>query len=240
MLELDRLNLEELAEALADQTDYGHQWLINPGTGEILLWTEELGIDGSTPEDLEDLEDRGLMASAWTKFREVRAERKAVQWLIDNQLVDEEAGLRFISERPDPEIPGATHEKPSATAPVQWFALTIDCHDADALAEFYARSFGGEITRRTAEEAWVRAPGIYLVCRVTPDHKPTTWPSPEVPLHSHFEFVVADPDETAEEMRRWGATIAPHQAPDDPDLIVMLDPAGHPVCLIRASAARRP
>ncbi|MGW5641876.1 VOC family protein [Saccharopolyspora sp. NPDC003752] len=93
-------------------------------------------------------------------------------------------------------------ERRRGGGPVEWFSLTIDCHDAEALAEFYAKSLGGEITYRTADQAWVRAPGIALVCRAVADHKPTTWPSPEVPLHSHFEFVVADPDETAEEMRQ--------------------------------------
>jgi hypothetical protein len=36
-----------------------------------------------------------------------------------------------------------------------------------------------------------------------------------------------------------GASLAAHQDPDDPNLLVMLDPAGHPFCLIRSSAAGR-
>jgi hypothetical protein len=31
--------------------------------------------------------------------------------------------------------------------------------------------------------------------------------------------------------------MAAHQDASDPDLLVMLDPAGHPFCLIRSSAA---
>jgi hypothetical protein len=34
VLELSSLDLGEIAEALADQTDYEHRWLINPATGE--------------------------------------------------------------------------------------------------------------------------------------------------------------------------------------------------------------
>jgi hypothetical protein len=39
VLELSSLDLEEIASALADQTDYEHHWLINPDTGEIAFWT---------------------------------------------------------------------------------------------------------------------------------------------------------------------------------------------------------
>jgi hypothetical protein len=37
MLDLSRLDLEEIATALADQTDYEHRWLIDPRTGEIVF-----------------------------------------------------------------------------------------------------------------------------------------------------------------------------------------------------------
>jgi hypothetical protein len=56
MLELSRLDLEEIATALSDQTDYEHRWLINPQTGEIVIWTVDGGIDGHTPVDLEEID----------------------------------------------------------------------------------------------------------------------------------------------------------------------------------------
>ncbi len=34
MLDLSKLDLEEIAAALADQTDYEHRWLINPRRAE--------------------------------------------------------------------------------------------------------------------------------------------------------------------------------------------------------------
>ena len=46
MLDLDWLDLEEIATALADQGDYEHRWLIDPQTGEIAFWTADTGIDG--------------------------------------------------------------------------------------------------------------------------------------------------------------------------------------------------
>jgi hypothetical protein len=56
VLELSSLDLEQIAEALADQTDYEHRWLINPQTGEIVFWTADAGIDGQTSVDLDDLD----------------------------------------------------------------------------------------------------------------------------------------------------------------------------------------
>ena len=56
VLELSSLDLEEIANALADQTDYEHRWLINPQTGEIAFWTDDTGIDGQTPVDLDELD----------------------------------------------------------------------------------------------------------------------------------------------------------------------------------------
>jgi hypothetical protein len=56
VLDLSSLNLEEIANALADQTDYEHRWLINPQTGEIVFWTADIGIDGQTPVDLDELD----------------------------------------------------------------------------------------------------------------------------------------------------------------------------------------
>ena len=56
MLDLSSLDLDEIATALADQTDYDHRWLINPQTGEIAFWTSDTGIDGQTPVDPDELD----------------------------------------------------------------------------------------------------------------------------------------------------------------------------------------
>ena len=156
MLDLDALDLEEIASALSDQTDYDHRWLINPETGEISFWTADSGIDGDTPVDLDDLDlipidplpsdvwyqdmadfaerisdeaaARGLMRAihgkgafrrfkdelhqshpnlvqVWHRFRDTRALRRAVEWLVDNSLVDEKTGERFAINHQDPELP---------------------------------------------------------------------------------------------------------------------------------------
>ena len=56
MLDLGRLDVDEIAAALADQTDYEHRWLINPHTGEVVFWTSNTGIDGQNPVDLDELD----------------------------------------------------------------------------------------------------------------------------------------------------------------------------------------
>ena len=46
VLDLSNIDLEEIANALADQTDYEHHWLINPFTGEIAFWTADIQLGG--------------------------------------------------------------------------------------------------------------------------------------------------------------------------------------------------
>jgi len=56
MLELDAIDVEEIATALADQTDDEHRWLIDPRTGEVVFWTSDTGIDGENPVEIEELD----------------------------------------------------------------------------------------------------------------------------------------------------------------------------------------
>jgi hypothetical protein len=159
VLELKSLDLEQIADALADQTDYEHCWLINPETGEVVFWTSDTGIDGQTRVDLDDLDDLGLVGidplpawvwyqdmadfaeavtdeqagrrlaraiqgkgafrrfkdelheeypdllPAWHAFRGARAERRAVQWLADNSLIDDDEASRYRASHPEPHVP---------------------------------------------------------------------------------------------------------------------------------------
>lgn len=156
VLDLSILDLEEIANALADQTDNDHRWLINPETGEIAFWTDDTGIDGQTPVDLDELDlvcidplpswvwyqdmadfaeaitdecaGRRLLRAiqgkgafrrfkdelheeypdllpAWHAFRDARAACRAVRWLAENSLTDDEAAERFLADHPDPDLP---------------------------------------------------------------------------------------------------------------------------------------
>jgi hypothetical protein len=86
--DLSKLDLEQIATALGDQTDYEHRWLINPLTGEITFWTSDTGIDGETPVDLDELDlvcIDPLPSYVWYQDMADFAER----------LTDERAGRRL-------------------------------------------------------------------------------------------------------------------------------------------------
>jgi len=156
VLDLAKLDLDEIAIALSDQTDYGHRWLIRPGTGEIVLWTSDTGIDGENSVDLDEfdllpigplssaiwygdmvdfaegvtddtagrrlaraLRGKGAfrrfkdelyeeypdLVSAWQTFRDFRAKRRAVEWLLEEELIQDEAARTYLVEHPDPPLP---------------------------------------------------------------------------------------------------------------------------------------
>jgi len=57
VVEVDRFDLEEIAFALSDQNVYDeHVHLVDPATGEIVLWTRDGGVDGKTLVDLDNLD----------------------------------------------------------------------------------------------------------------------------------------------------------------------------------------
>ena len=153
MLDLASIDVEEIATALADQTDYEHLWLLDPRTGQVAFWTSDTGIDGENPVEIDELDlvlieplppyvwfqdmadfadgisDRAAgrrltqslqgrgafkrfkkqlyqhhseLISAWHALRDVRAQRRAVEWLLEKGLIDDNAAQQFTTDRPDP------------------------------------------------------------------------------------------------------------------------------------------
>jgi predicted nucleotidyltransferase len=45
------------------------------------------------------------LRDAWFRFHDARLERQAIQWLIDEGLVDGMAGRQALAQRPEPELP---------------------------------------------------------------------------------------------------------------------------------------
>lgn len=45
------------------------------------------------------------LVQAWYAFRDTRAQRRAVQWLADNELVGPQIASLFYAEHPDPDLP---------------------------------------------------------------------------------------------------------------------------------------
>lgn len=126
----------------------------------------------------------------------------------------------------------------TTTSSVTWTTLTIDCSDAEALGAFYSELFGWEISARDGA-GWLqlRDPdgGVGLNIQAEVSYEPPTWP--EEPGRQakmmHFEVLVDDLDAAVQLVLRGGGTEASHQPPDrDQSRIrIMLDPAGHPLCL---------
>ena len=56
MLDLGRIDVEEIATALADQTDDQHRWLLDLRTGQVAFWTSDTGVDGENPVEIDELD----------------------------------------------------------------------------------------------------------------------------------------------------------------------------------------
>ena len=105
--------------------------------------------------------------------------------------------------------------------------LILDCPDPRALAEFYARLLDQPVTY-DSDDFVVVAPNDCtsgLAFQRSTDHRPPTWPDPEVPQQMHLDVMVEDPEAAGPQVVELGA------ARLDGD--VYADPAGHPFCLIR-------
>jgi len=156
MLDLGGIDVEEIATALADQTDYEHRWLLDPRTGQVAFWTSDTGIDGENPVEIDELDlipidpipshvwyqdmtdfaegisdgpagrrlaralqGRGAfrrfqnqlyehlpqLISPWHALRDVRAQRRAVDWLRDQGLISDDAAEKFAADHPEPVLP---------------------------------------------------------------------------------------------------------------------------------------
>lgn len=102
MLDLSSLDITQIAEALADQTDYEHLWLISPETGEVIFWTSDTGIDGQTPVDLDELDLICIdPRPSYVRYQDMAD--------FAEQVSDERAGRRLaraiLSEHPRPSVP---------------------------------------------------------------------------------------------------------------------------------------
>jgi hypothetical protein len=45
------------------------------------------------------------LVNAWNAFRNLRANRRAVRWLADAELIDDGEADRYLAEHTDPELP---------------------------------------------------------------------------------------------------------------------------------------
>ncbi|MET9686998.1 VOC family protein [Streptomyces sp. NPDC006514] len=114
-------------------------------------------------------------------------------------------------------------------------AITLDCADPRALADFYARATGFE--PHPASDAdfagLTREDGLFLGFQRVDGYRAPQWPDRSVPGQSHLDFSVDDLDEAEAVLLELGAGKPEHQ-PGGDRWRVLTDPAGHPFCLTLA------
>jgi len=110
--------------------------------------------------------------------------------------------------------------------------MALDCPDALALAEFYNSILAGDLVPGDDDD-WVEVhtPHGRLAFQQIVDHRRPTWPDGAVPQQAHVDIDVVDLDGAEEAVLRLGAQPAATQPRPD-RFRVMIDPAGHPFCLV--------
>lgn len=83
-------DMADFADTLADERAGHRLTRAMQGKGAFRRFKDEL------------LEEYPYLLPAWYVFRDVRAKRRAVQWLADNLLIDDDAASRFLAGHPDP------------------------------------------------------------------------------------------------------------------------------------------
>jgi catechol 2,3-dioxygenase-like lactoylglutathione lyase family enzyme len=120
---------------------------------------------------------------------------------------------------------------------IRWTGVAIDCANAEPMARFYQGLLGFEV--REAGPRWAQlfdpSGGVHINIQGEEWYQPPTWPEQpgELAKMLHFEVEVDDLEQAIARALEFGGTEAPWQPPDRnrDRLRIMLDPAGHPLCL---------
>lgn len=111
--------------------------------------------------------------------------------------------------------------------------VVLDCRDAQALADFYSRLLGWEVTLREPDWVLMRNPtgGTGLSFQSETWYRPPVWPeeSGKQQKMLHIDIRVDDLEAAGKHAIALGAVLADYQP--QADVRVYLDPAGHPFCL---------
>lgn len=122
---------------------------------------------------------------------------------------------------------------------IKMYSFMLDCKKPLELAKFYEALLKWEIVFSDEEYA-VLAPrgvkkGAYpcISFQCNPEYRPPVWPTEPVAQQqmAHIDFAVDDLEKAAQYAIDCGARVADKQFSDK--WRVMLDPAGHPFCLIQ-------
>ncbi len=111
--------------------------------------------------------------------------------------------------------------------------VVLDCLDANALADFYSRLLGWDVTFREPDWALMRCPdgGTGLAFQSERWYQPPEWPELDGRQTKmlHLDIQVDDLEEAVAHATAVGARLADFQPQEH--VRVLFDPAGHPFCL---------
>ncbi|MGW5572251.1 VOC family protein [Nocardia thailandica] len=110
--------------------------------------------------------------------------------------------------------------------------VTLDCADPRALARFY-RELTGMRLRYDSDEfvALTDDSGCDLGFQRVDGYRAPRWPGQDAPQQVHLDLSVEDLATAEKRALGFGAARADHQ-PGGDRWRVLLDPAGHPFCLV--------
>lgn len=114
-------------------------------------------------------------------------------------------------------------------------AITLDCPDPLALAAFYQQATGLESHPRSNTDfaGLNREDGLFIGFQRVDGYRAPSWPDQIVPQQLHMCFKVEqDLDEAEAQLLELGAG-KPEYQPHEDTWRVLIDPAGHPFCLLR-------
>jgi uncharacterized protein UPF0158 len=86
-------DMVDFAEGLSDEHAARRLFRALDGRGAFRRFRNEL------------YEEYPELVSVWQAFRTARAHRRAVEWLLDEDLIDEAVAERWAAEHPDPPVP---------------------------------------------------------------------------------------------------------------------------------------
>ena len=117
--------------------------------------------------------------------------------------------------------------------------IVIDCKDAGNLGSFYQRLLGW--TMISDDNGWfeLQSPdGLLLNFQTDDAYEPPVWPSEagKQGQMQHLDFYVKDLDAAVSYAIRLGARTADQQFFQANGCIALIDPEGHPFCVIRKIA----
>jgi catechol 2,3-dioxygenase-like lactoylglutathione lyase family enzyme len=116
-----------------------------------------------------------------------------------------------------------------------WWGIAVEAPDPPALARFYATLLDWPVVEEQPGTAVLATSptGPFVVFQQADGYVPPVWPPQDGQQRPmlHLDVQVGDLDEAVAEAVSLGATLAQEQP--QPHVRVLLDPVGHPFCLVR-------